>query len=44
MRRDIERGITAGFADYLAKPLDVLEFLDCIDRFKLNAVGESHAP
>ncbi|WP_230976670.1 PAS domain-containing hybrid sensor histidine kinase/response regulator [Pseudothauera rhizosphaerae] len=32
MPRDIERGIAAGFADYLTKPLDVGRFLASIDR------------
>ncbi|WP_437883911.1 hybrid sensor histidine kinase/response regulator [Pseudomonas sp. LRF_L74] len=31
MPRDIERGIAAGFADYLTKPLDIGRFLSCID-------------
>lgn len=32
MPKDIERGIAAGFADYLTKPLDVGRFLASIDR------------
>ncbi len=32
MPRDIERGKTAGFRDYLTKPLDVDRFLETIDR------------
>jgi len=43
MHSDIQRGMAAGFADYLTKPLDVLEFLECIDRFKPNADGKPHA-
>jgi len=31
MPRDIERGIAAGFADYLTKPLDIGRFLASID-------------
>lgn len=32
MPKDIERGIAAGFADYLTKPIDVGRFLASIDR------------
>jgi DNA-binding response OmpR family regulator len=31
MPRDIERGKTAGFADYLTKPLDVGRFQKIVD-------------
>lgn len=31
MPRDIERGVTAGFADYLTKPLDIGRFISSID-------------
>ncbi|WP_131192772.1 hypothetical protein [Phytopseudomonas daroniae] len=31
MPRDIERGMTAGFADYLTKPLDIGRFLASVD-------------
>ena len=33
MPRDIERGIEAGFADYLTKPLNVARFVDTVNRF-----------
>lgn len=33
MARDIERGMAAGFSDYLTKPIDVNRFLDAIDRY-----------
>ena len=36
MPKDIERGIAAGFADYLTKPLDVGRFLSSIDRHILK--------
>ncbi|MFO8003859.1 response regulator, partial [Thioalkalivibrio sp.] len=32
MPRDIERGMAAGFADYLTKPLNVGQFLDTVQR------------
>ena len=32
MRRDVERGKAAGFADYLTKPLDLSKLLDLIDQ------------
>ena len=32
MPRDIERGLAAGFADYLTKPIDVPAFLAVLDR------------
>ncbi|WP_165493696.1 response regulator [Phytopseudomonas daroniae] len=31
MHRDIERGMAAGFADYLTKPLDIGRFLASVD-------------
>lgn len=33
MPRDIERGMAAGFTDYLAKPLDVTLFQDMVKRY-----------
>ncbi|MDX3773179.1 PAS domain S-box protein [Chromatiaceae bacterium AAb-1] len=36
MPKDIERGIAAGFADYLTKPIDVGRFLESIDRHRLK--------
>lgn len=36
MPRDIERGIAAGFADYLTKPIDVGRFLESVDRHRLK--------
>lgn len=30
--RDIERGMDAGFDDYITKPIDVIHFLDVVDR------------
>lgn len=32
MRRDVERGLAAGFAAYLTKPLDIAAFLKTLDR------------
>jgi len=32
MKHDIERGKSAGFADYLTKPLDIAQLLETIDR------------
>jgi len=32
MSRDIERGMAAGFADYLTKPLNVVRFFETLDR------------
>lgn len=37
MPKDIERGIAAGFADYLTKPIDVGRFLESIDRHRLKS-------
>ena len=31
MPRDIERGLAAGFSDYLAKPLDITRFFEVVD-------------
>ena len=31
MPRDIERGLTAGFARYLTKPIDIGQFNEAID-------------
>lgn len=36
MVHDIERGMTAGFADYVTKPLNVDRFLQSIDRHLIN--------
>lgn len=36
MPKDIERGIAAGFSDYLTKPIDVGRFLESIDRHRLK--------
>jgi CheY-like chemotaxis protein len=33
MPRDIERGMAAGFADYMTKPLDLARFLATINRY-----------
>jgi CheY-like chemotaxis protein len=33
MPRDVERGLAAGFSDYLTKPLDVTHFFEVVDRF-----------
>ncbi|MCK9394701.1 MAG: PAS domain S-box protein [Methylobacter sp.] len=30
--RDIERGMAAGFNDYITKPIDVMHFLEAVDR------------
>ena len=37
MPRDIERGMAAGFNEYLTKPLDVPHFYDVIDRILKDA-------
>ncbi|MCE8018722.1 PAS domain S-box protein [Halomonas sp. MCCC 1A11036] len=36
MPQDIERGIAAGFTDYLTKPIDIGRFLESIDRHRLK--------
>jgi CheY-like chemotaxis protein len=33
MQRDIERGMTAGFSDYLTKPIDISGFLRVLDQY-----------
>ena len=33
MSRDIERGLAAGFADYLTKPLNMVQFHTMLDKF-----------
>ncbi|WP_374320158.1 PAS domain S-box protein [Aquabacterium sp.] len=38
MQHDIERGISAGFADYLTKPLNVPTFLRAVDQY----LAQSH--
>lgn len=38
MPRDIERGMAAGFADYLTKPLDIGHFLEVVDA-RLNGIA-----
>jgi CheY-like chemotaxis protein len=35
MKEDQSKGISAGFSDYITKPLDVTEFLRTIDRYLL---------
>jgi PAS domain S-box-containing protein len=42
MTRDIERGKTAGFTDYLTKPLDVARFHAVVDAC-LGTAGKDHA-
>ncbi len=37
MQRDIERGMRAGFADYLTKPLDLTRFKAVIDKYLRHA-------
>jgi CheY-like chemotaxis protein len=37
MPRDVERGLAAGFAEYLTKPLDLGEFLKTIDRYLIGS-------
>lgn len=41
MPRDIERGMAAGFVDYLPKPLDVARFNAAIDRLLGRAEGKT---
>jgi CheY-like chemotaxis protein len=41
MPRDIERGLAAGFADYLTKPIDVPAFLAVLDRHLSGSGGET---
>ena len=40
MANDINRGLAAGFTDYLTKPLDVQRFLEVVDRFLGARSGE----
>lgn len=42
MPRDIERGMAAGFNEYLTKPLDIVKFFRVVDSF-LPTRPESHA-
>ncbi|MDI1360857.1 response regulator [Methylotenera sp.] len=35
MKEDQSKGISAGFSDYITKPIDVTEFLKTVDRFLL---------
>ncbi|TAN70402.1 MAG: PAS domain S-box protein [Methylobacter sp.] len=37
---DIERGIEAGFDDYITKPIDVMHFLEVVNRFLLDGAVE----
>ena len=41
MRRDVDHGDTAGFADYLSKPLDVRRFQEVVGRFLGNQPDEA---
>lgn len=41
MPSDVEKGMQAGFEDYLTKPLDIVEFLALIDRYLSNNSGQS---
>ena len=41
MPRDIERGMAAGFHDYLTKPLDVPKFVEMIERILHGSAGKS---
>ncbi len=43
MPRDIERGLAAGFTDYLTKPLELQRFLDAIDA-GLNRAAPNGSP
>jgi len=40
MPRDIERGLTAGFARYLTKPIDIEQFNEAIDGVLAQRAGE----
>ncbi|WP_018953828.1 PAS domain-containing protein [Thioalkalivibrio sulfidiphilus] len=44
MERDIERGRTAGFAEYLTKPLDLMRFNAVLDRLLGTAAPGGQAP
>lgn len=35
MKEDRNKGISAGFSDYITKPIDVCEFLRAVDRYLL---------
>ncbi len=37
MKSDIEKGIKSGFKEYITKPLKIVDFLDTVDRFLLQA-------
>jgi response regulator of citrate/malate metabolism len=43
MQKDIERGLAAGFTDYLVKPLDLRRFQTALDN-ALSVVSEDENP
>ncbi len=42
MPRDIEKGMEAGFFNYLTKPIKVVEFMDSVDAALKFAKGHHH--
>jgi response regulator of citrate/malate metabolism len=37
MPKDIENALSNGFEDYLTKPMDVVKFLELINKYKTSA-------
>ena len=44
MPRDIERGLAAGFADYITKPIHVKHFIHIVDHLLADTAKANHAP
>jgi len=44
MTRDIERGLAAGFTDYLTKPLDIGRFHKIVDACLNKPAAQPHIP
>ena len=42
MTNDVEHGEAAGFVEYLTKPIDIPRFLNLLDQYLPNNVGDKH--